>query len=46
MSNYFTKIASNGVTGNKHFWNAVKPFLTFRGFLHDGKIAINLTTEL
>ena len=39
--NYFTKIPSKGVTGNKDFWNAVKPFLTPKGFLHNDDIAIN-----
>ena len=34
--NYFTKIAS---TRNKDFWNAVKPFLTSKGFLHNDDIA-------
>ena len=34
--NYFTKIAS---TRNKGFWNAVKPFLTSKGFLHNDDIA-------
>ena len=38
---YFTKIASKGVTGNKDFWNAVKPFPTSKGFLHNDDIAIN-----
>ena len=35
------KEASKRVTGNKHFWNAVNPFLTFKGFLNNGNIAIN-----
>ena len=39
--NYFTKISSKRVTGNKDFWNAVKPFLTPKGFLHNDDIAIN-----
>ena len=34
--NYFTKIAS---TRNKDFWNAVKPFLISKGFLHNDDIA-------
>ena len=30
-----------GVTGNNDFWNAVKPFLTSKGFLHNDDIAMN-----
>ena len=41
ISKYFSKIASNGVTANEHIWNAVKPFLTFKSFLHDEQIVIN-----
>ena len=33
--NYFTKIASKRATGNKDFWNAVKSFLTCKGFLYN-----------
>ena len=29
------------VTGNKDYWNAVKQFLTYKGFLHTDDIAIN-----
>ena len=32
--NYFSKINSNGVMGNKLLWNTVKPFLMSKGFLH------------
>ena len=39
--NYLTKIDSKGVTENTHFWNAVKPFLTSKGFLNNGDTAIN-----
>ena len=41
IKNYFTKIASKGVTGNKNFWNAVKPFLTSKGFIYNNDITIN-----
>ena len=40
--NYFSKINSNGVMGNKQFWNTVKPFLTCKGFLHDEDIAVHI----
>ena len=39
--NCFTQVGSKGVTGNKDFWNAVKPFLTCKGFLHNDDWAIN-----
>ena len=39
--NYFSKITSNGVMGNKQFWNTVKPFLTSKGFLHNEDIALH-----
>ena len=37
--NYFSKITSNGVMGNKQFWKTVKPFLTSKGFLYNEDIA-------
>ena len=40
-SNNFTNIASKGVMENKDFRNAVKPFLTSKGFLDNDYIAIN-----
>ena len=40
--NYFSKITSNGVMGNKQFWNTVKPFLTSKGFLHNEDIALHI----
>ena len=36
--NYFTKIASKRVTGNQDSSNAVKRFLTPKGFLHNDDI--------
>ena len=39
--NYFSKITSNGVMGNKQFWNTVEPFLTSKGFLHNEDIALH-----
>ena len=36
-----SKIASKAVTRNKGFWNALKPFLTSKGFLHNDDIAVN-----
>ena len=38
--NYFPKVTSNGVMGNKQFWNTVKPFLTSKGFLHNEDMAL------
>ena len=40
--NYFSKITSNGVIGNKQFWNTVKPFVTSKGFLHNEDIALHI----
>ena len=40
--NYFSKITSNGVIGNKQFWNTVKPFLTYKGFPHNEDIALHI----
>ena len=28
--------------GNKQFWNTVKPFLTFKGFLHNEDISLHI----
>ena len=36
---YFSKNTSNGVIGNKQFWNTVTPFLTSKGFLRNEDIA-------
>ena len=41
-NNYFSKIISNGILGNKQFWNTVKPFLTSKGFLHNEDIALHI----
>ena len=38
--NCFIEITSKGVTGNKDFWNVVKLFLTYKGFLNNEDIAI------
>ena len=35
-------MTSNGVMGNKHIWNLVKPFLTSKGFLHNEDIALHI----
>ena len=40
--NYVSKIASNGVMGNKQFWNTVKLFLMSKGFLHNEDIALHI----
>ena len=34
-------MTSNGVMGNKQFWNTVKPFLTSKDFLHNEDIALH-----
>ena len=38
--NYFSKITSNGVMGNKQFWSTAKTFLTSKGFLHNEDIVL------
>ena len=40
--NYFSKITSNGVIGNKQFWNTVKPFLTSKGFLQNKDTVLHI----
>ena len=40
--NYFSKITSNGVMGNKQFRDTVKPFLTSKGFLQNEDIAVHI----
>ena len=40
--NYFSKITSKGVKGNKQFWNTVKPFLMSKDFLHNEDIALHI----
>ena len=40
--NYFSKITSNGVMGNKQFWNTVQPFLMAKGFLHNEDIVLHI----
>ena len=40
--NYFSKITSNGVMGNKQFWNTVKPFLIAKGLLHNRDIVLHV----
>ena len=44
--NYFSKINSNGVIGNKQFWNAAKPFRTSKGILHNKDIAFHTDITL
>ena len=44
--NYFSKVDSNGVMGNKQFWKTVKHFLTSKGFLHNEDIAFILVIRL
>lgn len=34
-----------GLLTNKGFWNVVKPFLTYRGFLRNGNIAWKIEYE-
>ena len=41
-NNYFSKITSNAAMGNKHFWNTLKPFLTFKGLLHNENTALHI----
>ena len=40
--NYFSKITSNVVMGNKQFWNTVKPFVTSKGFLYNEYLALHI----
>ena len=43
--NYFSENISNGVMGNKQFWNTVKPFLVSKGFLHNEDIALHISDK-
>ena len=43
--NYFSENISNGVMGNKQFWNTVKPFLVSKGFLHKEDIALYISDK-
>ena len=43
--NYFSENISNGVMGNKQFWNIVKPFLVSKGFLHNEDIALHISDK-
>ena len=43
--NYFSKITSKGVMGNKQFWNTVKSLLTYEGFLHNEDTALHTVTD-
>ena len=40
--NFFSKITSNEVIGNKQFLHTIKPFLTSKGFLHNEDIALHI----
>ena len=45
-NNYFSKLISNGVMGTKQFWNIVKPFLTFKGFLHNENVDLHIGHQI
>ena len=40
--NYFSKITSKGVMGNKQFWNTVKTFLTSKSFLDNEDVDLHI----
>ena len=40
--NYFSKITSNVVLGNKQFWNTIKPVLTSKRFLQNEDIVLHI----
>ena len=40
--NYLKKATADGVMSYKKFWNAVKPFFTSKGFLHNDNILIDI----
>ena len=42
---YFQKITQKGFANNKAFWNAIKPFLTNKGFLTSDSISLTQENE-
>ena len=40
--NHFSKITTNGLMGNKQFWDTVQPFLTPKGVLRNKDIALDI----
>ena len=44
--NFFQGVTKSGFANNKKFWNAVKLFLTNKGFLTNGNISIKVNDDL
>ena len=44
--NYFSKITSNVVMGNKQFWSTIKPFRTSKRFLQSEGIALHIGDKI
>ena len=44
--NFFQSVTKSGFANGKKFWNAVKPFLTNKGFLTDDNISIKVNDDL
>ena len=46
QTTYFEKAIENGIMGSKKFWSTVKPFLSYKGFIHDNDIAIEIDNKI
>ena len=44
--NFFQSVTKSGFANNEKFWNAVKTFLTNKGFLTDDNISIKVSDDL
>ena len=45
-NNFFQRVTKSGFANNKKFWNAVKPFLTNKGFLTNDNISVKVNDDL
>ena len=44
--NFFQRVTKSSFANNKKFWNAVKPFLTNKGFLTNDNVSIKVNDDL
>ena len=43
---YFKKATADGIMSNRKFWNTVKAFLTWKGFLQNDNISIDINGNI